>query len=65
MALPFFGIGMKMDLFQFISIHRENTWKNQYSFMIKKKKTFSKFGIERTYLNMIKVTYDNTQLISY
>ena len=29
------------------------------------KKTFNKFGIERTYLNIIKATYDNPQLISY
>ena len=27
--------------------------------MIKKKKTFQKMGIERAYLNIIKVIYDN------
>ena len=32
--------------------------KIQHQFMIKKKKTLQKVGIERTYLNIIKVIYD-------
>ena len=33
--------------------------KIKYQFMIKKKKTLQKMGIERAYLNIIKVIYDN------
>ena len=42
-----------------ISIHAEKDFdKIQHSFMIKKKKTLQKAGIEGTYLNIIKATYD-------
>ena len=42
-----------------ISIHAEKDFdKIQHSFMIKKKKTLQKAGIEGTYLNIIKAKYD-------
>ena len=48
----------------YLNRDRKSTWKNQYSFMIKKK-PFSQFVIERLYLNIIKAIYDNPQLLSY
>ena len=42
-----------------ISIHAEKAFdKIQHPFMIKKKKTLQKAGIEGTYLNIIKAIYD-------
>ena len=42
-----------------ISIDAEKAFdKIKHSFMIKKKKNFQKAGIEGTYLNMIKATYN-------
>ena len=39
--------------------------KIQHPFMIKKKKTLQKVGIEGTYLNIIKAYMTNPQLTSY
>ena len=42
-----------------ISVDAEKAFdKIQHPFMIKKKKTLQKAGIEATYLNIIKATYD-------
>ena len=44
-----------------ISIYAEKAFeKNQHPFLIKKKKTLQKVGIEGTYLNIINAIYDKS-----
>ena len=53
-------IKLTIKIIRVISIDAEKAFdKIQHPFMIKKKKTLNKVGPEGTYLNVIKVIYDN------